>query len=64
MKLTEHLELEIRIYDDTFELDVYEPISGECIRMEHPISFSEHPEFDKAIGDEIYSWLEIWSDRL
>ena len=57
------LELSIRLNADSFEIDVYEPESGENARMEHPYSFDEHPEFDAAIGAEIYSWLSLWKDE-
>ncbi len=59
-----HLDLDIRINDGDFEIDVYEPESGECIQMQHPLSFDEHPEFDKAIGNEIYSWLSLWAEEM
>ena len=45
------------------EVDVYEPESGEVIQMQHPLSFDEHPEFDAAIGNEIYSWLSLWTEK-
>ena len=54
--------LTIRMNQDSFEIDLYEPESGECNQMQHPLSFDAHPEFDRAIGNEIYSWLELWSD--
>ena len=57
-----YLELTIRMRDDGFfELDVYEPESGEVKQIEAPFSPDEHPEFDQAIGDEIYSWLRMWT---
>lgn len=57
-----YLELTIRMRDDGFfELDVYEPESGEVKQIETPFSPDEHPEFDQAIGDEIYSWLRMWT---
>lgn len=58
------LELTIRINENSFEVDVYEPESGEIVQMQHPYSPDEHPEFDKAIGDEIYSWLSLWADEM
>jgi len=57
------LELTIRINEDSFEADVYEPESGEIVQMQHPYSPDEHPEFDKAIGDEIYSWVSLWAEE-
>ena len=58
--MTKFLDLTIRVLDDEFEVDVYEPESGELTTMRHPLSFDEHPEFDKAIGEAIYEWLHIW----
>ncbi len=57
------LELTIRINEDSFEVDVHEPESGEILQMQHPYSPDEHPEFDKAIGDEIYSWVSLWAEE-
>lgn len=57
------LELTIRLNEDDFEVDVYEPESGEATQMQFPFSPDEHPEFDKAIGEEIYSWISLWTDQ-
>ena len=57
------LELTIRLNEDDFEVDVYEPESGEIEELQHPFMPDEHPDFDKAIGDEIYSWLSLWYDE-
>lgn len=57
------LELTIRVNDDNFEVDVYEPESGDVVQFQCPYSPDEHPEFDKAIGDEIYSWISLWKDE-
>ena len=57
------LELTIRVNDDDFEVDVYEPESGEVAQLQHPYSPDEHHEFDKKIGDEIYSWISLWKDE-
>ncbi len=57
------LELTIRFDGDTIEVDVYEPESGEIAQLQHPYSPDEHPEFDKAIGDELYSWLNLWAEE-
>lgn len=58
-----NLEFIIRLNEDDFEVDVYEPESGEVTQMQFPLSPDEHPEFDKAIGDEIYSWLTLWAGQ-
>ena len=57
------LELIIRLNEDTFEVDVYEPDSGKITQFQHPYSPDEHPEFDKAIGDEVYSWISLWAEE-
>ena len=61
--MEKNLELTIRMENDHIEIDVYEPESGECSQIEAPLSFDEHPDFDKTIGDEIYSWLSLWADE-
>lgn len=58
------LEITIRVNDDDFEVDVYEPESGEVAQYQHPYSPEEHPEFNEAIGNEIYSWIGLWKDAL
>lgn len=58
-----NLELTIRLNENDFEVDVYEPESGEIAQMQFPYSPDEHPEFDKAIGEEIYSWISMWLDQ-
>lgn len=58
------LELTIRLNDEDFEIDVYEPESGECSQMQFPLSPDEHPLFDQQIGAEIYSWLSLWADEV
>lgn len=59
------LELTIHLNDDDFEVDIYEPETGECSQMhsQFPFSPDEHPEFDKSIGEEIYSWISLWVDQ-
>ena len=57
------LELTIRLNENDFEVDVYEPESGEVAQMQFPYSPDEHPEFDKTIGEEIYSWISLWAGQ-
>ena len=57
------LELTIRLNENNFEVDVYEPESGKVAQMQLPYSPDEHPEFDTAIGEEIYSWISLWADQ-
>ena len=56
------LELTIRHDTDRFEVDIYDPESGECSQLDFPVSFDEHPEFNQAIGDTIYEWLRRWEE--
>lgn len=56
------LELTIRINGDTAEVEVREPESRDCARIEAPFSPDEHPEFDQAIGNELYSWISLWKE--
>lgn len=58
------LEITIHLNENDFEIDVYEPESGECAQFQHPYSPDEHPEFDETIGNEIYSWISLWRDEL
>lgn len=57
------LNLTINLGKGGFEVEVHEPESGEVTHLSHPYSFDEHPEFDMAIGAEIYSWLSLWKDE-
>lgn len=59
------LELTFRMKENReCEVDVYEPQSGECTTIPFPFSPDEHPEFDEALGNEIYSWLLSWMEEL
>ncbi len=63
--MQKNLDLTIRISDNGyFEVDVYEPESGEVRQFQFPYSPDEHPEFDKTIGTEIYSWIELLKDEM
>lgn len=57
-----NLELTIRFDDYHVEVDVYEPETGELSQLDYLLSFDEHPEFNQAIGNEIYAWLSLWMD--
>lgn len=57
-----NLSLTIRLDDGHIEIDLHEPESGEVNQLEAPFSPDEHQEFNKAIGNEIYAWLKMWSD--
>lgn len=43
---------------------VSEPESGEQTTFYDEFSPDEHPEFNEHLGNEIYSWLSLWSDEL
>ena len=61
--MNHNLDLSITIKDDGFfDLFVSEPESGLTQKYEFPISFDEHPVFNEMIGNEIYSWISIWSE--
>lgn len=47
---------------DRFKVRVMEPESGLYSESEYPFSPDEHPEFDKYIGEELYSWFSLWSE--
>lgn len=58
-----HLDIDITFEENGFfTLVMYEPESGLMRKWMAPLSFDEHPEFDRVIGNEIYSWLSLWSD--
>lgn len=56
------LEITVRVNGSDFEVDVYEPESGEVSQFQFPFSPDGHPEFDAAIGNEIYSWVSLWME--
>ena len=56
------LELTITINEADIEVGVYEPNSGEWTAFYAVYSPDEHPDFDKALGDEIYSWITLWKE--
>ena len=60
-----NLDLTIRFTNkDLFEVDVYEPESGHAMTFDFPFSPDEHPEFDRKVGEEIYSWISLWADAM
>lgn len=62
--IEKNLDLTISLDEENVAIDICEPESGERTVIEAPLSFDEHPEFSEAIGNEIYSWLSLWSDEL
>lgn len=57
------LDLTLRVGDGRIEVDVYDNESGEIKQIDLPFSPVEHPEFDKRLGDEIYSWLSLMEEE-
>ena len=47
-----------------FDVGVYEPETGDWAPFEFPFSPDEHPEFNEAIGNEIYSWVSMLYDEM
>lgn len=43
---------------------VSEPESGEQTTLYNEFSPDEHPEFNEQLGNEIYSWLSLWTDEM
>lgn len=43
---------------------VLEPESGEQTTLYNEFSPDEHPEFNEQLGNEIYSWLSLWTDEM
>lgn len=54
------LDLTITLEPEQVNVDIFEPESGEVYGVVAPLSFDEHPEFDKTLGDELYSLFELW----
>ena len=57
------LDLTLRVGDGRIEVDVYDNESGAFTRSGLPVSPDEQPEFDKQLGDEIYSWLSLMEEK-
>ena len=63
--MEKNLDITIQIKSDNwFNITVHEPESGLTVSGLFPISVDEHPEFDMAIGNEIYSWIQLMLDEL
>lgn len=58
------LELTLIVRDGEFDVEVYEPESGDYCCITSPLSYDEHPEFDEKIGNEIYSWISLMADEM
>lgn len=63
--MKKNIDLSIEMNSDGFfTVQVIEPESGEFNTIQNYFSPNEHPEFDREIGGEIYSWLSLWFDEL
>lgn len=60
IKMQRNLDLTIRVNRDDFEVDVYEPESGEVKQFQFSYQPGTHPEFNQALGEEVYSWINLW----
>lgn len=58
MDRTLSIALTTHAQDRTFDVIVTDTETGSCMSsVDVPFSPDEHPEFDKALGNEIYSWI-------
>ena len=49
---------------NTFDVDILEGESGIVDHISDvPFSPDEHPEFNDAIGNEVYSWVQLMMDE-
>lgn len=58
-----NLHLTICMDGDNVKIVVTEPESGVVGQFNFVYSPHEHPEFDRVIGNEIYSWLSLWANE-
>ena len=58
------LDLNIKMNGNYFTVEIREPGGSGCSRIHALLSFDDHPEFDRMVGEEIYSWLEMWADEM
>lgn len=63
MKRTFEVRLELK-KDGTIVAEIQDEESGLCKTVNCLFSPDEHPEFDAAIGKELYSWLTLMGDEL
>lgn len=65
MKKTITLTVTLTIDGEYFDADVLEPESG-CNTGIYDVPFNprEHSTFNEAIGNEVYSWVELAIDAM
>lgn len=58
------LEIRLVIKDASeFDVEIYEPESGDFTRLTNMFSPDEHPVFNEQIGNEIYAWISMLMDE-
>lgn len=57
------LDVTIRYWDGMFDVTISDPDTGDCTTKTFPYSPDEHPEFDDAIGREIYWYINEMAER-
>ena len=61
------INLEIKLVktsEGIFDVEIYEPETGDFISRSFPFSPDEHPEFDEVISQELYSWISLLMDEI
>lgn len=59
--MEKNLEIKIKVANEAaweFDVEIYDPESGDFTRINTVYSPDEHPEFNERIGDEIYFWIK------
>lgn len=62
MKISRDFDLWMECDGKTIEVTVYDRDSDSRKEIVFPYSPGKHPEFDEALGNEIYSWAEMLMD--
>lgn len=63
--IEKNLELTLQLDKDGYIIvGVYEPESGGWCEIHNVYSPEEHPELDRQVGDEIYSWFVLMADEM
>ena len=58
------LTVDLWIEDGNAMAEFYEGETGEHLGVVVPFSPSDHAEFDRQVGAELYSWLTMMADEL
>lgn len=63
--IEKNLEITLRLdRDRNISVGIYHPESGEWCEIHNVYSPDEHPELDKQVGDELYSWFALMADEM